>query len=1095
MSSSSPEDQDDSLRVHPATQAIASGATLIDPTPSDEAEPELHAGASATAPSTLTEQVVVDDEDNEENEDTEDDEDNEEEDEDVTPSQKLWPVKAIIGERRGQYLLAWDGTDEHGRSYEPTWEAKSNATLGLIKHWEATKAPQATNKHARATCPSMNKKGKQRMSSEPVIEIEQRQRTREKSSSVEARATGRPVKKGRKVAFQIRPDSDSSESNESDNDDTRGAGSSDGCDRDVVIIEETMPVIVDSQGDEIFLPSSLLPPPYLPDRKPLAELSVSSSSTQSIRASSSSSSNNHSLRSSISVVGSTPTASAVSARPMRPVPIPTATDFYPLSQVEIDPIENPDSSPVRPSMSRLPATRPSTSVPLRRTGSKPQLELVLQTPASSGSSSSSNRTCSDENSSLSLPMMPNVLAHAVVGPFSVQVAAQAIIAPNKINMMRPPPTFLSEDGDGDMGFLNARVAVRRTLECLHPLASPAHPFTSSFSTRSSFGNYAAADGSEGEPSAPQPYQQPVQNTAPIHGLSAPESYVASTNDSNGSIGSSIIPSSTNGASSLRNASSSVPAGSAAPPPPPAPNTTPAPTPNPTKRDFPESNEEEQQSKKAKMVEFADNPLTSIETPPSTTTESERNHVESTGGSLARIMDASTRITLPPHMTPFTVPTQPLSPALARVQAVEGLAAESNDRQGSPGPSGTGQTAAVSRNASPAPGGGSHVDGLIQLVHASTYITDTDSTKAEIERFLRDPKAYASNPEGPLCRVAHWAFELRHVTQENIEKIDFIIVHSQVGTYQLKRVAAAHAQFDFARSLAHASTRTRGLTPGTPAAVPAPSAAVEPAAPLPKPIEMMSRDELERELGELRAQTSTMSAELETLPPLALEVTKLRTEIATLLKQNCSLAASKESAQSDFAYMQAQYSQASTAAVMRARETVVAEAETLRLRSVLDRGLKQNAMLFKAENKKLKFMVKRLEGEMALLKAERRRVAESEVIKKAALWDDFQAELKHHEEIENDLERNDSSDEEDERDDDEESAPPQEESAHVAPADTTTSEEVNLSSSIGETVPLPPLVCQWKSSGEDGRVCDATLQTREELEQHMATHQTTQSYAS
>ncbi|SCV69999.1 BQ2448_1393 [Microbotryum intermedium] len=1086
MSSSSLEEQDESLRVHPATQAIASGASLIGLTLSDDEEPESHPGASAAAPSTFGELLVVNDD--------EDEDEDEDENEEITPSQKLWPVKAIIGERRSQYLLAWDGTDKHGRSYEPTWEAKSNATPALIKHWEATKEPKPNSKDAQAARLSMDKKGKRRMSSEPVVEVEQR--IRKKSTASEASGSARPVKKVGKVAFQVRPDSDSSESDESDNGSDGGPGSSGENDSDVVIIEETMREIPDSQAEGSTVSSSSLPLPSLPVRAPLAELSVSSSSTHSTQTLSSSSSSNNSLRSSISVAGSTPAAPAI-ARPMRPVPIPAAAAFYPSSQVEVDPIEDPDSSPVRPSTSRVPAGRPS-AVGLARTGSKTRLELVHQTSASSSSSSSSSKSCRNENASLSQSMLSRVPVRTVVGPFSLHAAAQAIIAPEKINMLQPPPAIHSEDDDSYSDMLNARLGVRRTQMGSRPLAIPTQPFASSSLTQSSLGNYAATDGNEGGSSAPRPYQQPMQSKTPIPGLSAPQSYVASTSESNGSMASSTIPSSTNGESSLPRGSSSMPTGPAAPPPPPppAPNSTPVPgrtpAPNTTKRDLPESDEEEQQSKKAKTVEFADKPPTGIEIPPSTTSESEGNPVESTGASLARTMDAPTRINLPPHMSPFTVP-QPLSLALVRVQAVEGHAAESNDRQGSPVPSGTGQTAAVSRNASPAPGGGSHVDGLVQLVHASTYITDTDSTKAEIERFLRDPKAYAGNPEEPLCRVAHWAFELRHVTQENVQKVDFIIVHSQAGTYQLKRVAAAQAQFDFARSLAHASTRARGLTPGTPAAAPTTSPAADPAVPLPKPIEMMSRDEIERELADLRVQTSNLSTEIETLRPLAMEVTKLRSENTALLKQNRSLAASKESAQSDFAYMQAQYSQASAAAVMRARETDVAEAETVRLRSVLDRGLKQHEMLFKAENKKLKYMVRRLEGEMALLKAERRRVAESEVVKKAALWDDFQAELKHHEAIEDDLEQKDSSDtEEDDGDDNEEGEQAPEHSNVRTETFPTTREEANLSSSIGETVPLPQLVCQWKSSGDDVRVCDATLQTREELEQHMATHQATQS---
>lgn len=129
------------------------------------------------------------------------------------------------------------------------------------------------------------------------------------------------------------------------------------------------------------------------------------------------------------------------------------------------------------------------------------------------------------------------------------------------------------------------------------------------------------------------------------------------------------------------------------------------------------------------------------------------------------------------------------------------------------------SAAVSRNASPAPGGGSNLDGLINLVLASPHIEEADQTKAEIVRFLRDPKAYictssfvqshrsksssassplAARPDQPLSQTPHWAFELRRMTHEGVDKTDFIIIHSGTGTHQLKRVARAQATFDFAR---------------------------------------------------------------------------------------------------------------------------------------------------------------------------------------------------------------------------------------------------------------------------------------------------------
>lgn len=131
------------------------------------------------------------------------------------------------------------------------------------------------------------------------------------------------------------------------------------------------------------------------------------------------------------------------------------------------------------------------------------------------------------------------------------------------------------------------------------------------------------------------------------------------------------------------------------------------------------------------------------------------------------------------------------------------------------------SAAVSRNASPAPNGGSQLDGLVQLVKNSPHIVETDATKSEMEKFIREPKAYAGTQsyshrfsrssyadcrlvilaagDGPLLKSAYWAFELRRLSQDNVDKTDFIIIHSQAGTYQLKRVPSASAQFDFARA--------------------------------------------------------------------------------------------------------------------------------------------------------------------------------------------------------------------------------------------------------------------------------------------------------
>jgi len=74
---------------------------------------------------------------------------------------------------------------------------------------------------------------------------------------------------------------------------------------------------------------------------------------------------------------------------------------------------------------------------------------------------------------------------------------------------------------------------------------------------------------------------------------------------------------------------------------------------------------------------------------------------------------------PSPLPPAAVPAAPASPSLAATH---------------PG-------SFISRNSSPAPGPGK-ADEVIALVKTSPHIAETDGTKAEIERFLRDPKAYS-----------------------------------------------------------------------------------------------------------------------------------------------------------------------------------------------------------------------------------------------------------------------------------------------------------------------------------------------------------------
>ncbi|GAA6009252.1 hypothetical protein JCM10207_004323 [Rhodosporidiobolus poonsookiae] len=299
---------------------------------------------------------------------------------------------------------------------------------------------------------------------------------------------------------------------------------------------------------------------------------------------------------------------------------------------------------------------------------------------------------------------------------------------------------------------------------------------------------------------------------------------------------------------------------------------------------------------------------------------------------------------------------------------------------------------LSRNSSPAPGG-TKVDEVINLVKASPHISDTDGTKAELERFLRDPRAYIANINAPLAREPFWAFELRRHAVDGVEKVDFIIVRSKEGTFQLKRSTADKIPVAFARSLASAAPTAPGLTPAVeavPTLVASSPAPVAPPAPL-APAQM-TREQLEQEVLRLRAKDAANEAELVTLRASAAEAAKLKVDVAALQKQTKQLQASRDSAQQDLVYVQAQYQAASSAAVERASEATAAEAETAKLRVLLDTGLKQKELLHAAKEKRLKIEHKRLIKEVKFYREQQRRTDEREVREKAAKWDDHVAAL-------------------------------------------------------------------------------------------------------
>ncbi|GAA6043677.1 hypothetical protein JCM8097_008605 [Rhodosporidiobolus ruineniae] len=299
---------------------------------------------------------------------------------------------------------------------------------------------------------------------------------------------------------------------------------------------------------------------------------------------------------------------------------------------------------------------------------------------------------------------------------------------------------------------------------------------------------------------------------------------------------------------------------------------------------------------------------------------------------------------------------------------------------------------LSRNSSPAPGG-AKVDEIIALVKTSPHILETDETMPEIEKFLRDPKGYSANPDAPLLRSEFWPFELRHVTVDGVEKVDFIILRSREGTFQLKRATVGKVPVDFARSLAHTSTRERGMTPAVDAvptlATSSPAPGPPPAPPAPS---TMTRDQLEQEVERLRLATQAFEAELTTARPAVAEVATLKAEVAALQKTNKQLQNSRDSAQQDLSYVQAQYQIASNAASDRANEATAAEAEIKRLNILLDSGLKQKELLHAAKEKQIKDELKLLRKQVKFIQETTRRTNEHEVREKASRWDDHVAAM-------------------------------------------------------------------------------------------------------
>ncbi|KAK5694787.1 hypothetical protein LTR97_009377 [Elasticomyces elasticus] len=87
--------------------------------------------------------------------------------------EKLYTIRNIIDERRGEYRIDWEDDPKTGERFEPTWEPKGNVTADAVKEWSEQKArrprqsisvrpTQAAVPSTPAVAPSSVKKGRGR---------------------------------------------------------------------------------------------------------------------------------------------------------------------------------------------------------------------------------------------------------------------------------------------------------------------------------------------------------------------------------------------------------------------------------------------------------------------------------------------------------------------------------------------------------------------------------------------------------------------------------------------------------------------------------------------------------------------------------------------------------------------------------------------------------------------------------------------------------------------------------------------------------------------------------------------------------------------
>ncbi|GAA5844035.1 hypothetical protein JCM11251_003005 [Rhodosporidiobolus azoricus] len=1087
MSSTSKEATlDDSLVVHPATQAVAQD--------SNDSASIREASDPSSSPA-------------------------------GEDSQGFWEAKEILDEAGSKYLISWKGTDENGKPWEPTWEPKANANSLLIESWRnggrarKKKADKQRRHEEKNRGKAAKKAGKERkhvsrICYTPPVASERSSR----DDSAEVQEPPRKVVKRKMVLSDSEASSQPHQLVEEHN--PVEVAPLKRVKFDVIVIEddnqnetasppqqvcqdkaEAVAAASSEETSGSLVPDSQCLPILLLDRREAVEDSLRGSQGHASGSTSSASSRarqiaqlnspatSHSDLDGHSCEGdeydelsmfdpifpdrrSSPEAEAVqSFRHLRRVPVPRAAAFglHHLASSQLDPIENPDSSPRR---SRSPFDlhyhQRSASSQLRPSRSaKKALELVTVEDESPASSFEAEVQSSTAASYVSLPIPAiSSITHMVGGSPLRPASTRTAVSSSIIAKPQPfrPPTPPAEAGIsvGRAAVASVprppaalRAASLEVVEESQVEAEQAEEFVQEFLDNFlDFVGGASQDmsgkvGGEAQDAGEGGYPSGGYNP---YGAGAPPSGAGNGGPPPGpSHIPGYIPAPQPGAMPLGYgyAAPGYPGGGGFPPMhlPPTHAYTASPYPQPVKRE--RDYEDGGDSKKPRTDQYgrplpqAESPVPAAQPPhhaiPSPYPSAyypPQTHVAQPPPSPFQTHSHSPQPFPPSASSPYTAPlaTRPpalnvispspvttgtaASPSLARVQNT-GPVSSAPASNGHTAPSSPAQTTSlptrppsphaasiapsapvnpsssaviafapsttVSRNGSPAPTA-AKVDELIALVRASPYILETDGTKVEIEKFLRDPLGYKASADAPLMGSEFWAFELRRQNQQGAEKADFVVLRSKEGNYQLKR--AARDKVEFATSLSHTASRMRGLTPAVETA-----GISNPAPPPPLQPSQMTRDQLEQEVERLRQANQAAETELAALRPAAAEAAKLAVDVQTLQKTNKSLQNSRDSAQSDLVYVQAQYQAASGAAVERANEARLAEEETARLRTLLDTGLQQKQQLHAAKEKQLKSEVAKLRKEMGFYKEQSRRTNEFAVREAAAKWAEHVAAMK------------------------------------------------------------------------------------------------------